>query len=163
MSEHARDRENANSAVLVQVHTDDFGNDPRLGIQLQEKIEKKAFEAAHHTYLAPAQRVEDFLQKKTSMALGNVRPSYALGVTLANLHDILPDYVCEAMVEGIQAFDHKLQGFAMADALLLSVLNVRRKIVCAWILREYILVGKVQATPVGSYLQRLTACVARKS
>ena len=121
MSEHARDRENANSAVLVQVHTDDFGNDPRSGIQLQEKIEKKAFEAAHHTYLAPAQRVEDFLQKKTSMALGNVRPSYALGVTLANLHDILPDYVCEAMVEGIQAFDHKLKGFAMADALLTGV------------------------------------------
>ena len=121
MSEHARDRENANSAVLVQVHTDDFDNDPRLGIRLQEEIEKKAFEAAHHTYLAPAQRVEDFLQKKTSTALGNVRPSYALGVTLANLHDILPDYVCEAMVEGIQAFDHKLKGFAMADALLTGV------------------------------------------
>lgn len=71
--------------------------------------------------MAPAQRVEDFLQKKTSMALGNVRPSYALGATLANLHDILPDYVCEAMVEGIQAFDHKLKGFAMADALLTGV------------------------------------------
>ena len=37
MSKHARDRENANSAVLVQVHTDDFGNDPRLGIGLPRK------------------------------------------------------------------------------------------------------------------------------
>ena len=41
MSEHARDKENANSAILVQVHTDDFDDDPMKGIAYQETLEKK--------------------------------------------------------------------------------------------------------------------------
>ena len=43
MSEHARDRENANSALLVQIRPEDYGEHALDGIAYQEALEKKAF------------------------------------------------------------------------------------------------------------------------
>ena len=51
----------------------------------------------------------------------SVTPTYALGVTPCDLHDILPSYVCEAMEEGIKGLDRKLKGFAMDDAVLTGI------------------------------------------
>lgn len=121
MSEHARDKENANSAILVQIHTSDFQEDPRKGIAFQQEIEQKAFQIGGGNYQAPAQLVGDFLQHRPSDTMGSVHPSYALGVTPCDLHDVLPSYVCAAMEEGIQAFHKKLKGFAMEDAVLTGV------------------------------------------
>lgn len=121
MSEHARDQENANSALLVQIHTSDFNDDPRKGIQFQEQLEHAAYLLAGSSYRAPTQLVKDFLAHRPSTALGTVTPSYALGVTPCNLHELLPNYVSEAMIEGIRAFDRKLHGFAMDDAVLTGV------------------------------------------
>lgn len=121
MSNHARDGRNANSAILVQIHPSDFRSDPRLGIHFQEELERKAYHIAKESYRAPAQLVIDFLKHQPSTQMKSVVPSYALGVTPCDLHDLLPAYVCEAMEEGIQAFDHKLNGFAMADAVLTGV------------------------------------------
>lgn len=121
MSEHAREKENANSALLVQIHSEDFDNDPKKGILLQEKLERKAYEIAGSTYQAPAQLVKDFLANRPSTTIGKVKPSYALGVFLCDLHDVLPDFVCSAMKEGIHKFDQKLQGFALDDAILTGV------------------------------------------
>ena len=40
MSEHARDQENANSGLLVNITTEDYGSDhPLAGIDFQEKYE----------------------------------------------------------------------------------------------------------------------------
>ena len=121
MSEHARDKENANSAILVQVHTDDFDDDPMKGIAYQETLEKKAYEIAGSTYEAPAQLVKDFLKYQPSTHIGSVKPSYALGVHMCDLHDILPEPITTAMKQGIIGFDHKLKGFAMEDAILTGV------------------------------------------
>lgn len=121
MSEHARDKENANSALLVQVTPDDFDSHPLAGLTYQEAIEHAAYVAGGCSYQAPAQLVEDFLAHRASTKLGKVQPSYALGVTLTDLHTVLPDYVCEAMEEAIQAMDHKLHGFARNDAVLTGV------------------------------------------
>lgn len=121
MSEHARDKENANSAILVQVHTDDFDDDPMKGIAYQETLEKKAYEIAGSTYEAPAQLVKDFLKHQSSTHIGSVKPSYALGVHMCDLHDILPEPITTAMKQGIIGFDHKLKGFAMEDAILTGV------------------------------------------
>ena len=121
MSEHARDKENANSAILVQVHTSDFDDDPMKGIAYQEQLEKKAYEIAGKTYKAPAQLVKDFLHHQPSTQIKSVKPSYALGVHLCDLHDVLPEPITTAMKQGIENFDHKLKGFAMDDAVLTGV------------------------------------------
>ena len=43
------------------------------------------------------------------------------GYTLANINNCLPGYVCESIVEGIEAFDKKIKGFARPDSVLSGV------------------------------------------
>jgi len=122
MSEYARDRANANSALVVSVEPTDFGsNHPLSGIDFQRRWEKLAYEIGGRNYKAPIQKLRDFMLNIPSTSVGKVIPSYTGGVTLANLNDCLPGYVTDAMKEGISAFDRKLKGFAMEDALLTGV------------------------------------------
>ncbi|MBQ4506556.1 MAG: hypothetical protein II971_04825 [Firmicutes bacterium] len=62
MSDSDRAGENANSALLCDVRTEDFPSEhPLAGIELQERYERLAFELGASSYRAPAQRVGDFL------------------------------------------------------------------------------------------------------
>ena len=61
------------------------------------------------------------MKHTASREMGSVKPSYALGVTPCDLHELLPDYVTSAMEEAIVAMDRKLKGFAMGDAVLSGV------------------------------------------
>ncbi len=62
MSNFARDGENSNSALLVNVTVEDYyKNSPLDGMYFEEELEKKAFELGGENYNAPAQRVADFL------------------------------------------------------------------------------------------------------
>ncbi|MCI6738326.1 MAG: FAD-dependent oxidoreductase [Intestinibacter sp.] len=122
MSEHARDKENANSAFLVNVKPSDFGSDhPLAGVEFQRKYEKLAYELGGRNYNAPVQLVGDFLQDRVSTDLGKVKPSYKPGYTFANLRDCLPEFVCETMKEALPKLDKKLNGFSMYDAILTGV------------------------------------------
>lgn len=119
MSNFLRNGENANSALLVNVVPEDFSsNSPLAGIYFQENLEKQAFILGGSNYNAPIQRVEDFLQNKKSKFIGSIKPSYLPGVTLANLNEILPDFVSTTLKEGICYFDTKLKGFANPDSIL---------------------------------------------
>lgn len=119
MSFHARSAENSNAALLVGVHTEDFGGaHPLAGMILQREIEKKAFTAAGGGFRAPAQRVEDFLNSRATKAFGVVHPSYRPGVTPADLRTVLPSFIVEDLKIGIRAMNSQLPGFAMADAVL---------------------------------------------
>ena len=80
-----------------------------------------AFDAGGRNYNAPAQRVGDFLAGRPSTALGEVVPSYKPGVTMTDLSNCAPDYAIEAIREAIPAFDRKINGFAMDDAILTGV------------------------------------------
>jgi hypothetical protein len=53
--------------------------------------------------------------------LGAVQPSYTPGVHLCDLSSALPDYAIAAIREAIPAFDKKIKGFAMNDAVLTGV------------------------------------------
>ncbi|MDR0300672.1 MAG: NAD(P)/FAD-dependent oxidoreductase [Streptococcaceae bacterium] len=122
MSEHARDKANANSGLLVQVFPEDFPSDsPLAGVEFQRQLESKAFELAGGNYQAPAQLVGDFLDGKASTELGEVKPSYSLGIKLTDLHELFPDWISTAMEEAIVGLDHKLKGFAKTDAVLTGV------------------------------------------
>ncbi|MCT4605005.1 MAG: hypothetical protein N4A64_02725 [Marinisporobacter sp.] len=122
MSEYKRDQENANSALLVQVNTEDFESDhPLAGVAFQRKWEKLAFQGGGSNYFAPAQLVGDFLKDTPSKELGTVKPSYLPGVKMTDLRKCLPDFVIEAMKEAIVQMDKKLKGFAMEDAVMVGV------------------------------------------
>lgn len=122
MSTFARDGENANSAILVNVIPSDFESDsPLAGIYFQKDLEEKAFILGGNNYYAPIQRVEDFLENKKSTHIGDIKPTYLPGITLSNLNEILPEFVAQTLKEGIIYFDKKIKGFANKDAILTGV------------------------------------------
>ena len=122
MSYHARDMENANSALLVGVNPEDFeSSHPLAGVEFQRKWESLAFVLGGKNYKAPAQKVGDFLKDRPSDAIGDVRPTYNLGVTMTDLRGCLPKYVTDTLKMAIIAFDRKIKGFAYADAIMTGV------------------------------------------
>ena len=122
MSLHARDGENANSALLVSVNPGDFGSDDVLaGVEFQRRYERAAFLAGGGDYRAPAQRVEDFLKNRASRRFGDVTPSYMPGVRPANLSAVLPDFAFESMREALPQMGRLLRGFDHPDAVLTGV------------------------------------------
>lgn len=119
MSNFLRDGVNANSALLVNVTPEDFESaSPLAGIYFQKELEEKAFALGGSNYFAPVQRVEDFLKNQKSEWIGEVKPTYQPGFTLANLNEILPSFVSSTLKQGIQFFDTKLHGFANPDSIL---------------------------------------------
>ena len=119
MSLLARDGENANAALLVGIEPKDFPSEhPLAGIYYQKEIEHKAYVLAGGNYKAPAQLVGDFLTGKASKALGDVQPTYPIGVTLTDLDECLPEKVSKTMKSAIVEMDKKLNGFNLYDAVL---------------------------------------------
>ena len=122
MSEFARDKTNANSALLVGVNPTDFGSsDVLAGVNFQRKLENSAFIKGGSDYSAPVQRLEDFINNKKTTSFGEVRPSYTSTVKLSNLNDILPDYVSNSIKIGSNFLNNKLKGFTHPDAILTGV------------------------------------------
>ena len=122
MSVYARNGENANSAVLVNVTPNDFkGESPLEGMYFQKDLEQKAFKLGGSNYNAPIQRFEDFEKNVKSTHIGEIKPTYKPGVTLSNLNEILPDFISKTLVEGIKYFDKSIKGFAHPDAILTGV------------------------------------------
>ena len=122
MSQYSRAERNANAGIVVGVTPADFNETgPLAGIAFQRKLERHAFELGGASYDAPGQRVGDFLADRPSEKLGEVVPSYQPGVKLTDLATALPDYAIAAIREALPAFDHKIGGFAMGDAMLTGV------------------------------------------
>lgn len=119
MSFHARDAENSNAALLVGIRPEDFGDDhPLAGFVLQRSLERAAFRAGGGGFVAPAQRVEDFLLQRPSARFGEVHPSYRPGVVPADLRAVFPTFITEDLKAGILFMDRQLRGFAFPDAVL---------------------------------------------
>ncbi len=122
MSYFARDGENANAALLVNVAPEDVeGDDVLGGVYLQRELEKRAFEAGGSDYAAPVQKVGDLLEDRASEALGRVKPTYSPNVRPSDMRLVFPDFIYESLKEGILAMDKKLKGFADADAVVTAV------------------------------------------
>ena len=131
MSPFARDGENANAALLVDVRPEDFGPaeaGPLAGVELQRQVEQAAYAAAvaagGAAYSAPAQTVGAFLRGETDgpgLPEASVRPTYARGVVAADLKECLPGYVCDALEEALPALSRKLPAFADEGAVMCGV------------------------------------------
>ena len=119
MSEHARDGENSNSALLVSVTPADFpSSHPLAGLALQKQLESAAFVAGGKNFSAPAIRMQDFMEQKEPQSLGTVHPSYPRGVRLVSPESYLPSYITESLRAGIRDFDAWMPGFYYPDAIL---------------------------------------------
>lgn len=122
MSCFARDAENSNSAILVNVTPEDFGSEHVLaGVDFQRKIEEKAFIAGGSDYSAPVILVGDFLESRLSDSFGRVKPSYRPKVKFAMPDTYLPNFICQSLKSGIVEMGRKIRGFDDKDAVLTGV------------------------------------------
>lgn len=121
MSYYARDKENANSAIVVSVGEKDFGTNPMDAIEFQRKYEELAFKVGGGDYYAPVQLIRDFMENKETTELGSVKPSYIPGYRFARMDECLPKEVVVAMREGLENFERKINGFTSGDGIMIGV------------------------------------------
>jgi uncharacterized FAD-dependent dehydrogenase len=134
MSQYSRNERNANAGIVVGIDPQDYRQDgprdgsavnPLDGVAFQRALESRAFELGGGGYVAPGQRVGDFLKRQRSSAFGSVEPSYKPGVLPTDLaergRESLPRYALDAIREALPAFERQIPGFAMDDALLTGV------------------------------------------
>jgi uncharacterized FAD-dependent dehydrogenase len=134
MSQYSRNERNANAGIVVGIDPQDYRQDgsrdgsavnPLDGVTFQRALESRAFELGGGGYVAPGQRVGDFLKRQRSSAFGSVEPSYKPGVLPTDLaergRESLPRYALDAIREALPAFERQIPGFAMDDALLTGV------------------------------------------
>lgn len=119
MSYSGRDGENANAALLVTLHPEDFpGEDVLGGMYWQRDIERAAYRYGGDNYLAPCQLVGDFLENRPSTGHRSVKPTYAPGVVYGDLRQVLPEKITDVIARAIPALGKKLTGFDDPDAVL---------------------------------------------
>lgn len=125
MSYHGRGNSNSNSAIIATVTPEDFSSlgahvsDPLAGVEFQRKYEALAYHAGRGKI--PVQLYGDFLAGKTSRGFGGYLPSTKGEYCMADLHACLPEYICQSLTEGLEAFGKKIAGYNREDAILLGV------------------------------------------
>ncbi len=120
MSEYARDKENANSALVVTVNPSDFRDEsPLAGIEFQRKYERLAYELGGGK--APVQLAGDFINKRVSTALEDVKPTFTGQTIFADMRECLPGFISETLTEGLLSFESKANGFSKGGAVLTGV------------------------------------------
>lgn len=120
MSYNARAGKNANSAMVVTITPEDFpSNDVLAGMELQRELETKAYNCGNG--LIPVQKFIDFKENRVSDCFENIIPQTKGNTSFANINEILPKYICEALVEGIDYFGNVIKGFNSPDVVLSAV------------------------------------------
>lgn len=112
MSTRARDGRNANAAVCVSVHPEDYGSDPIKAIEFQRSLERAAFTAGGGNYIAPMQTVGDLLNGKHGTEPSRIIPTYRDGnVKPCDFNKIFPPFVVEMLKAGLANFGKKIKGY----------------------------------------------------
>ena len=120
MSYYARDKENANSAVLVNIIPSDYNSDhPLAGLYYQAKYEKLAFELGGSNFNAPAESVGSFLNNVDIKS--NINFTYKPNITLTKIEKCLPEIVTESLKLGLPMLNSKLNNFASDTNLLIAI------------------------------------------
>ena len=88
-------------------------------LAFQMQVEQIMFHAGGDAINAPSQRLVDFLRRKASSTLG--KTGYMGDVVSAPLHELLPPFVVDSLIQGFRDFDRKMHGFITEDATLLAV------------------------------------------
>lgn len=119
MSNHSRDSKNANSAIVVTVIPNDFNGNLFGGLEFQEKLEEKTYKIGEGKI--PIQTLKDFMENKKTEKIGSVELEMKGDYSLANLNEILPDYIAESLKEAFINFDKKIKGFSDGDTILAAI------------------------------------------
>ena len=123
MSLKRRDSPFANAALVVTVEPRDylgrFGDGPLAGLELQRDIERRGFAAGGGRFVAPVQRLADFVARRPTSA--PLDSSYRPRVVGGDVRGALPPFVGDALERALARFQRTMPGFATADAQFVGV------------------------------------------
>ena len=112
----------ANSGIVVSIELKDLQSYKKhgalAGLYFQQEVEQNAFASGGGDFVAPAQRLEDFIQNKISSSLPAC--SYLPGVRSADLKTLLPGFVHKQLREGFKEFGKKMKGWLTNDAIAVA-------------------------------------------
>lgn len=117
MSRMSRAGEYSNSALVVTVGPQDFGDSKLAGMYFQQHWERRAFAVAGADFKAPAQNLMSFIGRGSGPVASSCRP----GVIETELREVLPDFVYHGLVQALPHFDRKMKGFVTSEAVLIGV------------------------------------------
>jgi hypothetical protein len=112
----------ANSGTVVAVDEHDFSRygftGPLAAMQYQQMVEQQAFKAGGGRLVAPAQRMADFVNNKTSASLPDC--SYLPGIHSVPLKAVLPAALHDALQKAMIDFGKKMKGYYTNEAVLVA-------------------------------------------
>ncbi len=118
----------ANSGMVIEVSTEDAFHatkhlnvgptNPLLFMYFQQMVEQKAYSIGGGNFVAPAQRMVDFCNQKTSDSLP--QNSYLPGLHSADLKTVLPQFISNALSNGLKQFGKKMKGYYTNEAILVA-------------------------------------------
>ena len=135
MSYSGRDGQNANSAIIVSVSPEDYGsNHPLAGIEFQRRLEEKAYELAEgkipverygdykRAVLTKGIEAGDLIDQKEAVGGPEISENFAPSIKgeweYAPVHEILPQEIAQAFVEGMEQFGKVIKGFRDGNVLV---------------------------------------------
>lgn len=108
MSNYQRDSGYANSAIIVTVNEQDYGTNTLDGLKFMESIEHKTYELTKGALAI--QKFKDYENNKVFTKIDY--QNFVKGqVSYIDINKIFPDYLNEALKEGINYFNTKIPGF----------------------------------------------------
>lgn len=119
MSYYKRDSGNANSAIIVTINEDDYGNNLFDGVKFQEELERKAYNIGSGNI--PISMYRDYKNNTISSKFGSILPKIKGKYKFANINEIFPSYINESLKEGIDYFGTKIKGFNNDDTIIEGV------------------------------------------
>jgi uncharacterized FAD-dependent dehydrogenase len=110
----------ANSGIVVAVEEHDYRHftGPLAAMLFQQSIEKKAFDAGGGHFVAPAQRLVDFAEKRMSTTLPVC--SYLPGLHSTPLEQVLPTFIYDGLAKAFKEFGKKMRGYFTNDAVVVA-------------------------------------------
>lgn len=122
MSMSRRDSAFANSGTVVAIDEEDLlpfqQKGVFAGLEFQKAVEQKMFQFGDGSQKAPAQRLTDFANGKTSTSLPG--SSYIPGLISAPVHHLLPDRISHKLQKAVQIFGKKMKGYYTEEAVVIG-------------------------------------------
>ena len=119
MSLSRRNSAFANSGLMITLEPEQFGSPHALaGMMLQRRYERRAFEVGRGEFLCPIQIATDFLEQRPTH--GIPPSSYSRGVIAADLSELAPPQVIQALRRAIPLLDRRWRGEFLRAATLVG-------------------------------------------
>ncbi len=112
----------ANSGIVVSLEEKDWQSfskhGPLAAMYFQQSIEQQAYKAGGGKFVAPAQRLTDFIDKKLSSTLP--RCSYVPGLHSTLLQETLPSLVYNRLLQAFKLTGKKFRGYMTNEAVVVA-------------------------------------------